>query len=171
MAYHSVTYINEKLEIISVQFSCSVVSDSLRPHEPQYARPPCPSPAPVVHPNPCPLCQWCHPTISSSVIPFSSCPQSFPASGFLQMSQCFASGGQSTGASASASVLPMNIQDCCPLALTGLISLHSKGLSRIVFKAKVLKHQFFGSPPVYILSNSAEVSLYSHAKIPCKLDI
>ena len=98
----------------SVQFSHSVVSDSLPPHEPQQARPPCPSPTPRVHPNPCPSSQWCHPTISSSVIPFSSCPQSFPASGSFQMSQLVASGGRSTGASASASVLPMNIQDWFP---------------------------------------------------------
>ena len=95
----------------SVQFSCSVVSDSLRPHEPQHARPPCPSPTPEVHPNPCPLCQWCHPTISSTVIPFSSCPQSFLASGSFQMSQLFASGGQSIGVSVSPSVLPMNIKE------------------------------------------------------------
>ena len=95
----------------SVQSSCSVVSDSLRPHEPQHTRPPCPSPTPGVHPNPCPLSQWCHPTISSSVVPFSSCPQSFPASGSFQISQLFASGGQSIGVSASTSVLPMNTQD------------------------------------------------------------
>ena len=95
----------------SVEFSHSVVSDSLRPHELQHARPPCPSPTPRVHPNPCPSSQWCHPTISSSVIPFSSCPQSFPSSGSFQMSQLFASGGQSVGVSASASVLPVNTQD------------------------------------------------------------
>ena len=95
---------------LSVQFSHSVMSDSSRPHELQHARPPCPSPTPGVHPNPCPLSQWCHPTISSSVILFSSCPQSFPASGSFQMSQLFASGGQSIGVSASTSVLPMNTQ-------------------------------------------------------------
>ena len=95
----------------SVQFSHSVMSDSLRPHELQHARPPCPSPTPRVHPNPCPLSWCCHPTISSSVIPFSSCPQSFPTSGSFQMSQLSASGGQSIGVSASTSVLPMNIQD------------------------------------------------------------
>ena len=94
----------------SVQFSRSVVSDSLRPHESQHTKPPCPSPTPGVHPDSCPLSQWCHPTISSSVVPFSSCPQSFPASGSLQMSQLFTSGGQSIGVSASTSVLPMNIQ-------------------------------------------------------------
>ena len=97
--------------LYSVQFSHSVMSDSLRPHEPQYVRPPCPSPTPRVHPNPCPLCRWCHPTISSSVVPFSSCPQSFPASGPFQMSQLSASGGQSFGVSASTSVPPMNTQD------------------------------------------------------------
>ena len=95
----------------SVQFSRSVVSDSLRPHEPQHARPPCPSPTPRVYSNSCPLSRWCHPTISSSVVPFSSCPQSFPASGSFQMSQPFTSGGQSIGVSASKSVLPMNTKD------------------------------------------------------------
>ena len=100
----------------SVQFSHSFVSNSLWPHEPQHARPLCPSPTPGVHPNPCPLSRWCHPTNSSSVIPFSSCPQSFPASGSFQMSQLFASGGQSIGASTS--VLPMNIQDWSPLGWT-----------------------------------------------------
>ena len=117
--------------IISVQFSLSVVSDSLRPHEPQHARPPCPSPTPGVHPNPCPLSWWCHPTISSSVVPFSSCPQSFPASGSFQMSQLFTSGGQSIGISASTSVLSMNTQDWSPLGWAGWISLQSKGLSRV----------------------------------------
>ena len=107
----------------SVQFSHSVVSDSLQPHEPQHARPPCPSPTPEVHPNPCPLCQWCHPTISSSVIPFSSCPQSFPASGSLQMSQLSASGDQSIGVSASTAVLPMNTQDWSPLEWTDLLAV------------------------------------------------
>ena len=115
------------------QFSSvhSVVSDSLWPHELQYARPPCPSPTPGVHPNPYPLSQWCHPTISSSVVPFSSCPQSFPASGSFQMSQFFTSGGQSIGVSASASVLPVNTQDWSPLGWTGWISLQSKGFSRV----------------------------------------
>ena len=115
----------------SVQFNHSVVSDSLRPHELQHARPPCSSPTPGVHPNPCPLSQWCHPTILSSVVPFSSCLQSFPASGSFPVNQLFASGGQSIGVSASASVLPTNIQDWFPLELTGWISLQSKGLSRI----------------------------------------
>ena len=106
---------------ISVQFSRSVVSDSLWPHEPQHARPPCPSPTPGDHPNPCPLSWWCHPAISSSVIPFSSCPQSFPVSGSFQMSQLFASGGRSIGVSASTSVLPVNTQDWSPLGWSKLI--------------------------------------------------
>ena len=114
--------------ISSVQFSHSVLSDSLRPHELQHTRPPCPSPTPRVYSNSCPLSQWCHPTISSSVDPFSSRPQSFPASGSFQMSQLFTSGGQSTGVSASTSVLPMNIQDWFILGWTGWISLQSKGL-------------------------------------------
>ena len=118
--------------LCSVQFSCSVMSDSLWPHEPQHARPPCPSPTLRVHPNPCPLCWWCHPTISSSVIRFSSCPQSFPASGSFQMSQLSASGGQSIGVSASASVLPMNTQDWSPWGWTGWISLQFKGLSSLL---------------------------------------
>ena len=116
----------------SVQFSHSVMSDSLQPHEPQHARPPCPSPTARVYPYPCPLSRWCHPTISSSVVPFSSCPQSFPASGSFQMSQLFASGGQSTGVSASTSVLPVNTQDWSPAGWTVWISLQSKGLSRVV---------------------------------------
>ena len=115
----------------SVQFSHSVMSDSLWPHEPQHARPPSPSPTPRVHPNPCPLSRWCHQTISSSVVPFSSCPQSFPASASFQMSQLFTSGGHNIGVSASTSVLPMNTQDWSPLGWTGLISLQSKGLSRV----------------------------------------
>ena len=108
---------------VRVQFSHSVVSDSLPPHEPQHSRPPCPSPTPRVYPNPCPLSWWCHPTISSSVFCFSSCLQSFPASGSFQMSQLFTSGGQTIGVSASASVLPMNTQDWFPLGWTGWISL------------------------------------------------
>ena len=131
------------LQACSVQFSHSVVSDSLRPHEPQQARPPCPSPTPGVHPNPCPLSWWCHPTILSSVVPFSSCPQSFPASGSFQISQLFASGGQSIGVSASTSVLPMNTQDWSPLGWTVWISLPSKGLSRVFSNTTVQKHQFF----------------------------
>ena len=142
------TYIYSKsmnLVLISVQFSHSVVSDSLQPHEPQHARPPCPSPTPRVHPNTCPLSWWCHPTISSSVIPFSSYPQSFPASRSFQVSQFFASGGQSIGVSASASVFPMNIQDWFPLGWTGWISLQSKGLSRVFSNTIVQKHQFFSA--------------------------
>ena len=111
-------------------------------HELQHARPPCPSPTPGVHPNPCPLSWWCHPTISSSVIPFSSCLQSFPGSGSFQMSQLFASGGQSIGVSASTSVLPMNTQDWSPLGWAGWISLQSKGLSRVFSNTTVQKHQF-----------------------------
>ena len=133
------------LHVSSVDFSCSVVSDSLQPHEPQHARPPCPSPTPGVHPNPCPSSQWCHPTISSFVVPFSSCPQSFPASGSFQMSQLFASGGQSIGVSASTSVLPMNTQDCSPLGWAGWISSQSKGLSRVFSNTTVQKHQFFST--------------------------
>ena len=127
----------------SVQFSHSVVSDSLRPHEPQHARPPCPSPTPRVYPNSCLLSRWCHPTISSSVIPCSSCPQSFPASGSFQMSQLFASGSQSIGVSASASFLPMNTRDWSPLGWTGCISLQSKGLSRVFSNTAVQKQQIF----------------------------
>ena len=127
------------------QFSRSVVSNSFWPHEPQHARHPCPSPSPGVHPHPCPLCQWCHPTISSSAIPFSSCLQSFPASGSFQMSQLFTSGGQSIGVSASTSVLPMNTQDWSPLGWTVWISLQSKGLSRVFSNTTLQKHQFFGA--------------------------
>ena len=105
--------------LLSVQFSCLVVSDSLQPHGFQHARPPCPLPTPRVYSNSCPLSRWCHPTISSSIVPFSSCLQPFPASGSFQMSQFFPSGGQSIGVSASASVLPMNIQDWFPLGWTG----------------------------------------------------
>jgi len=131
----------------SVQLSHSLVSDSLWPHESQHARPPCPSPTPRVHPNSCALSQWCHPAISSSVIPFSSCPQSLPALGSFPMSQLFAWDGQSTGVSASASVLPMNTQDWSPLECTGWISLQSKGLSRVFSNTTVQKHQFFGTQP------------------------
>ena len=120
-----------KMVVGLVQFSHLVVSNSLQPHEPQHTRPPCPSPTPGVYPNPCPLSQWCHLTISSSVIPFSSCLQSFPASGSFPMSQVFASGGQSIVVSASTSVLPMNTKDWFPLGWTGWISLKSKGLSRV----------------------------------------
>ena len=136
--------------LMRLQFSHSVMSDSLRSHEPQHGRPPCPSPTPPVHPNP--LSRWCHPTISSSVVPFSSCPQSFPASESFQMSQLFAWGGQSTAVSALASFLPMNTQDWS-LGWTGWISLQSKGLSRVFSNTTVQKHQFF----------STQLSLYSNS--------
>ena len=129
----------------SVQFSRSVGSDSLQLHEPQHARPPCPSPTPGVYTNSCPLSRWCHPTISSSVISFPSCPQSFPESGSFQMSQLFTSGGQSIGVSASTSVLSMNIQDWFPWEWTDEISLQSKGLSRVFSDTTVQKHQFFSA--------------------------
>ena len=128
---------------VQFQFSHSVMSDSLWPHGLQHARLPCPSPTPGVYSNPCSLSQQCHPTISSSVIPFSSHLQSFTASGSFPMSQFFESGGQSIGVSASASVLPMNIQDWFPLGWTGWISLQSKGLSRVFSNTTVQKHQFF----------------------------
>ena len=128
----------------SVQFIRSVVSDSLQPHESQLTRPPCPSPTPGVYSNSCPSSRSCHPTISSSIVPFSSCLQSFPASGSFPMSQFFTSGGQSIGVSASASVLPMNTQDWSPLGWTVWISLQSKGLSK-VFSTTVPKLQFFGA--------------------------
>ena len=130
-----------------VQFSHShsVVSDSLQAHEPQNTGPPCPSPAPGVHPNLCASSRWCHPTISSSVVPFSSCPQSFPISGSFPVSQLFTSGGQSIGVSASISVPPMNTQNWSPLGWTGWISLQSKGLPRVFSNTTVQKHQFFGA--------------------------
>ena len=131
--------------ILSQQFSCSVVSDSLWPHGLQHARPPCPSLTPRVYSNSSPLSWWCHPTISSSAVPYSSCLQSFPASGSFPMSQFFTSGGQSIGVSASASVLPMNTQDWFPLGWTDWISLQSKGLSRAFYNTTVQKHQFFGT--------------------------
>ena len=126
----------------SVQFSRLVVSDSLRLHESQHARPPCPSPTPRIYPNSCPSSWWCHPAISSSIIPFSSCPQSLTASGSFPMSQFFAWGGQSTGVSALASFLPKNTQGWSPLEWTGWISLQSKGLSRVFSNTAVQKHQF-----------------------------
>ena len=132
------------IQFSSVQFSCSVVSDSLWPHEPQHARPSCPSPTPGFYPDSCPLSWWCHPTISSSFIPFSFCPQPFPASGSFPMSQLFTSGGQCTGVSASTSVLPMNNQDWSPLGWTSWTSLQPKGLSRVFSNTTVQKHQFFG---------------------------
>ena len=139
------------LSLFSVQFRCSVVSDSLQPHGLQHTRRPCPSPTPRAYWNSCPLSQWCHPTLSSSVIPFSSCLQSFPASGSFQTRPFFPSGCQSIGASAS--VLPMNIQDWFLLGWTGCISLQSKKLSRVFSNTTVQKHQFF-SAQLYLLSNS-----------------
>ena len=129
----------------SVWFSRSVMSDSLRPHELQHTRPPSPSPTPGVHSNSGPSSRWCHPAISSSVVPFSSCPQSLPASGSFPMSQLFAWGGQSTGVSALASVLSKNTQDWSPSEWTGWISLQSMGLSRVFSNTTVQKHQFFGA--------------------------
>ena len=132
------------------QFSRSVVSDSLRPHESQHARPPCPSPTPRVHSNSCLSSQWCHPAVASSVIPFSSCPQSLPASGSFPMSQLFAWGGQSIWVSPSASVLPMNTQDWSPLGWTGWVFLQSKGLSRV-----------FSEPQFKSINSSVLSFLYS----------
>ena len=133
----------------SVQFSCSVVSDSLQPHGLKHARFPCPSATSGDCSNSCPLSKWCHAIISCSINPFSSCLQSFPASGSFPVSQLFASGGQSIGASASASVLPMNIQGWFPLGLTSLLSLQSKGLSRVFSNTIVQKHQFFSAHFLY----------------------
>ena len=139
----------------SVQSSRSIVSDSLQSHGPQHTRPPCPSPTPEVCSNSCPLSRWCHPTISSSVVSFSSCLQSFPASGSFLTSQVFISGGQITGISDSASVLPMNIQDWFSLGWTGWISLRSKGLSRDFSNTTVQKHQFL----------STQLSLWSNSHV------
>ena len=136
---------NTDFHFSSVQFSCSVISGYFWPRELQHARPPCPSPSPRVYPNPCPSSQWCHPTISSSVVPFSFCPQSFPASGSFPLSQLFTSGGQSIGVSDSTSVLPMNTQDWSPLGWTGWISLQSKGLSRVFSNTAVQKQQFLSA--------------------------
>ena len=143
-----------KLDLFSVQFNRSFMSDSLWPHRLQHARLPCPSPTLRACSNSCPLSWWCHPTISSTVVPLSSCLQSFPASGSFPVSQFFTSGGQSIGVSASASLLPMNILDWFPLGLTGFISLQSKGLSR-VFSNTISKAQFF----------SAQLSLWSDSHI------
>ena len=133
-------------------FSCSVMSNSLRPHGLQHTRPPCPSPTPGAYSNSCPLSQWCHPTISSSVVPYSSRLQSFLASGSFPISQLFTSGGQSIGASAS--VLPMNIQNWFPFGLTGLVSLLSKGLSRVFSSTTIQKHQVFAQPSLWSNSHS-----------------
>ena len=141
--------------VSSVQFSHSVMSDSLRPHGLQHARSPCPSPTPGVYSNSCALSRWCHPIVSSSAIPFSSYLQSFPVSGSFPVSQFFTSGGQSIGVSASTSVLPMNTQDWFPLGWTGWISLQSKGLPRVFSNTTVQKHWFFG----------AQLSLWSNSHI------
>ena len=149
---HMYTYTHRYINVCThthvyiYQFSHSVVSDSLWPRGLMRARPPCPAPTPRACSNPCPSSWWCHPAISSSVTPFSSFLHSFPASGSFPKSQFFASGGQSIGASAAASVLPMNIQGWFPLGLTGLIALQSKELSS-VFRTTIQKHQFFGAQP------------------------
>ena len=149
------------LSFSSVRFSRSVVSDSLWPHGLQHVRPPCPSPTPGVYSNSCPLSQWCHPSISSSVIPFSSRLQFFLASGSFLMSQFFASGGQSTRVSASASVLPINIQDLFPLGWTGWISLQSKGLSRVFSNTTV---QSINSSALSFLYSPTLTSIHDHWK-------
>ena len=156
--------------ISSVQFSRSVMSDSLRPHESQHARPPCPSPTPRVHSDSHPSSQWCHPAISSSVVPFSSCPQSLPASESFPMSHLFAWGGQSTGVSALASFLPKKSQGWSPSEWTGWISLQSKVLKRVFSNTTVQKHQFFSTQP------SSQSSSHIHTwpldsqvpQVPCK---
>ena len=137
----------EQIEMTTtLQFSCSVMSNSLRPHESQHSRPPCPSTTPGVHSNSRPSSQWCHPAISSSVVPFVSCPQSLPASGFFQMSQIFTSGGQSIGVSASASFLPMNTQDRSPLGWTDWLDLLAvQGILKVFSNTTVQKHQFFSA--------------------------
>ena len=145
------------------------MSDSWRPHEPQHARPPCPSWTPRVHPNPCPSSRWCHPTISSSVVLFSSCPQSLPASGSFPVSQLFASGGQSIGVSASTSVLPMNTQDWSPLGWTGWIYLQSKGLSRVFSNTqfKSINSVAAATPVPIAVINLAKTVLFNI--LPCKI--
>ena len=148
------------METCSVQFSRLVMSDSLRPHEPQHTRPSCPPQTPRVHPNPCPLSWWCHPTISSSVVLFS-CPQSFPASGSFQLRQLFASRGQSIGVSASTSVLPINTQDWSPLGWTGWISLWSKELSRVFSNTTVQRQN---SSAFSFLYSPTLTSIHDHWK-------
>ena len=145
----------------SVQFSCSVVSDSLRPHESQHARPPCPSPTPRVHSDSCPSSQWCHPAISSSIVPFSFCPQSLPASESFPMSQLFAWGGQSTGVSALASFLLKKSQGWSPSEWTGWISLQSKGLSRVFSNTTV---QSINSSVLSFLHSPTLTSIHDHWK-------
>ena len=146
MSLHQSSWFNAHLcTSVQYQFSYPVVSDSLRPRGLQHTRLPCPSPIPGAYSNSWPFCWWCYPTILSSVIPFSSCPQSFLASGCFPMSQLVAAGGQNIGVSASTSVLPMNIQDWSPLGWIGWTSLQSKGLSRVFSNTTVQKHQFFGT--------------------------
>ena len=147
--------------IESVQFSHSVMSDSLRPHESQHTRPPCPSPSPRVHSNSRPSSRWCHPAISSTVVPFSSCPQSLPAYESFPVSQFFEWGGQSTGVSALASFLPKNTQGWSPLEWTGWISLQFKGLSRVFSNTTVQKHQFFSAQ---LSSSPTLTSIHDHWK-------
>ena len=142
---HLLLVASDHVVLSSDQFSRSVVSDSLRPHEPQHARPPCPSPTPGVHSDARPSSQWCHPAISSSIVPFSSCPQSLPASESFPKSQLFTWGGQSIGVSALASFLPMNTQEWSPLEWAGWIFLQSKGLSGVFSNTTVQKHQFFSA--------------------------
>ena len=149
------------LTLVSVQFSCSVVSDSLRPHESQHARPPCPSPTPGVHPNSCASYQWCHPAISSSVAPFSTCPQSFPASESFPMSQLFAWGGQSIGVSASTSFLPKNTQGWSPSEWTGWFSLQSKGLLE---SSPTPQFKSINSPVLSFLHTPTLTSIHDHWK-------
>ena len=144
-----------RMKFCFLLFSCSVMSNSLWSHRLQHARLPCPSPSHGACSNSCASSGWCHPAISSFVVPFSSCPQSLPASGSFLMNQFFASGGQGIGGSASASVLPMNIQDWFPLGWTGLFSLQYKGLSRVFFNTTVQKHQFFGT----------QLSLWSNSQV------
>ena len=139
------------------------MSDSSRPHRLQHARLPCPSPSPRVCSNSYPLSRWCHPTISSSVVPFSSCLQSFPVSGSFLMSQLFTSGGQSIGVSASTSVLPMNTQDWSPLGWTGWISLQSKGPSRVFSNSTVQKHQFFSTQPSLWSNSHLYMTIRNHS--------
>ena len=155
--------------IVSVQFSRSVMSDSSRLHGLQYARLPCPTPTPGACSNSCSLSRWCHQTISYSVVLFSSCLQNFPALESFPISQFFTTGGQSIGASASASVLPMNIQDWFPLRLTGLISLQSKELSRVYSNTRVQKHQFF-STQLSLWSNSLSLISLKHSFIRPKMN-
>ena len=144
MDRHSVGYVSLKFNCMCVYISSVQLLSCVWPHESQHARPPCPSPTPRVYSNSCPLSQWCHPAISSSVIPFS-CPQFLPASRSFPMNQLFAWGGQSTGASTSTSVLPRSTEDWSPLGWNGWISLQSKGLSRVFSNTTAQKHQFFGA--------------------------